>query len=343
MEQTPSDVFFTPRDDGYLRQLREEEGFWDEHEQTLSSRPPPPALQSYFNEQMTGDPNREWFETIADYGDFQHGCVLGAGPGFVETHLLAKHPQLHLIIRDISRGALERLHTLLERDFPGRSETQQIDLNFVELPADAYDLVVARSTMHHILNLEHLAYQTNRSLTADGYFFMQDVVCESRFQFSKEKKRLFEAFVEGTWDSHDSKPKFRWPDRDNWAFSPFECARSDEILEICGRYLETVSVRTAGALATSNLWVDQPGFLPPPGDSRARALIRALRHAASRMRRRMLGPRLDVELARSRENLLFSMDRIVSETGYLTPFLAFAIYRRRAAAPGPDLGNAEPL
>lgn len=343
MEQTPSDAFFTPRDDDYLRQLREEEGFWDEHEQTLSSRPPPPALQSYLNERMTGDPNREWFETIADYGEFQHGCVLGAGPGFVETHLLAKHPQLRLMIHDISRGALQRLHTRLERDFPGRSETQQVDLNFVELPADAYDLVVARSTMHHILNLEHLAYQTNRSLTVDGYFFMQDVVCESRFQFSEEKKRLFEAFVEATRNSYEPRPEFRWPDRDNWAFSPFECARSDEILAIFGRYLEMVSVRTAGALATSNLWVDRPGFLPPPGDSRTRTLIRTVKRAASRLRQTTLGPRLDVELARSRENLLFSIDRVLSETGYLTPFLAFAIYRHRAVTPGPDLSNAEPL
>jgi SAM-dependent methyltransferase len=342
VEQTPPDILFTQRDDHYLRQLREEEAFWDEHEQTLSSRPPPPTLQSYLNERMTGDPNREWFETIEDYGDFQRGCVLGAGPGFVETHLLAKHPKLHLTILDISRGALQRFHDRLERDFPGRSETQQVDLNFVEFPADTYDLVVARSTMHHMLNLEHLAFQTNRSLTADGRFFMQDVVCESRLQFSEEKKRLFEMFMDATRDSYQPRPEFRWPDRDNSAFSPFECARSEEILEIFGRYLEEVSVQTAGALTTSQLWVERLGFQPPSESSRMRALAREVRRTASRLRQMMLGQRLDVALARSRENLLFSIDRIVSETGFLKPFLAFAIYRRRAGPAGPGVSEAEP-
>ena len=179
----PEDIFHVSPDEEYLRMLREEEEFWDTHIDTPLSKTPRPAVQRYLNERLTGDPEKMWYQTIGDEGEFTNGCVFGAGPGQVEEHLLGRHPGLRLTIFDISGEALSRLQKRLDEQYPGRVDMRQQDLNFVELPAEAYDLAVADSSIHHLVNLEHFAFQVSRSLTPAGRFSMEDVVGESYFQF----------------------------------------------------------------------------------------------------------------------------------------------------------------
>ena len=218
----------SPDDEEYLRMLREEEEFWDGKIETLLTKTPGPAFQRYINERLTGDPEKLWYQTIGDEGEFTRGCVFGAGPGKVEEHLLGRHPQLHLTIFDISGEALGRLQRRLDDQFPGRAETRKQDLNFVDLPAGAYDLAVANSTIHHLVNLEHFAFQVNRGLTQEGRFFMADFVAESYFQFSEEKKRIYQTFVNATRNRTEPRTKIVWPSRDDWTYSPFEAARSGD-------------------------------------------------------------------------------------------------------------------
>ena len=189
----PEDFFHVKQDDEeYVQMLREEEEFWDGRIETLLTKTPGPAVQRYVNERLTGDAEKLWYQTIGDEGEFTSGCVFGAGPGQVEEDLLARHPQVQLTIFDISGEALSRLQTRLDERYAGRAETRQQDLNFVDLPTEAYDLAVANSSIHHLVNLEHFAFQVNNSLVPRGRFFMQDVVGESYFQFTEDKKRMFQ-------------------------------------------------------------------------------------------------------------------------------------------------------
>ena len=111
----PQDMFIVSEDDEeYVRMLREEEVFWDTQIDTPLAREPRPAIQRYLNERLTGDPEKLWYQTIGDEGEFTSGCVFGAGPGQVEEHLLERHPQLHLTIFDISSEALARLQKRLD-------------------------------------------------------------------------------------------------------------------------------------------------------------------------------------------------------------------------------------
>ena len=311
----PPDIFHVTRDEDYRRRLREEEAFWDGRAETLLSRTPRPAVQRYLNERMTGDPERRWYETISDHGDFRSGCVLGAGPGHVEELLLQRHEQLRLTVLDISTDALSRLQDRLDATFPGRAETRQEDLNFVSLDAAAYDLVVANSSIHHILNLEHLASAINQALTPEGLFFMEDTVGESFFQFSDEKKGLFETLVRAT---EGSGPRFAWPDRSRWPFSPFESARSGEILEVFARYLHEAQVRTAAALTALII------FAQRRKGRRERIMQAVLGQVVRR--------RIDAKQGRARGELLFALDALACDSGYLRPGLAFAIYRKRGRA-----------
>jgi SAM-dependent methyltransferase len=326
-EPPPPDIFHVTRDDDYLRQLRAEEEFWDKRVETPLSRTPPPMVQGYYNERLTGRTDRQWFEMIDDFGDFRRGCALGAGPGKVESYLLDRHKQLCLTFYDISGEALARVHGRLEKEFPGRTDTRQEDLNFVTLPAETYDLIIANSSVHHIMNLEHLAFQVNKCLTPEGHFFMYDNVGESYFQFSEEKKRLFQALAQATMDYPGRSAPIQWPDRSNWTFSPFESARSEEILDVFRRYLEEVRVRTVGALLSLTMFA-QGGSAPPQSRAALSTRWRRLLSAAA-LRARLRRRKIDVDRARARTELLFMLDRIVTETGYLKPGLAFAIYRKR--------------
>lgn len=321
------DIYYVERDEHYLRQLQEEAQYWDDHPETLTSKMALDKIQQYQNERLTGNPKRQWFEMISDYGEFRRGCVLGAGPGDAESELLRQYEQLHLTIYDISGESLARLQDHLEHEFPGRTKTRQDDLNFVTLPANTYDLFVSNASIHHIPNLEHLAFQVNASLTQDGFFFLRDTVGESYFQFSEEKKRLFQAFRTATAEDAGRNMQIQWPDLDNWNDSPFESVRSGDILDVFGTYLRNVRVGTCSALFELTLFAEPALNTSRTGIYRIRGvgrLVGAIRALRSRLRRKANFTR-----AWSKGDLLIMMDKILSETGYLQPGLAFAIYQKR--------------
>lgn len=320
--RAPQDKFHVREDDEeYIQMLREEEEFWDARIDTPLAREPMPAVQRYRNERYTGDPEKLWYETIGDEGEFTNGCVFGAGPGKLEEHLLGRHPRLRLTIFDISSDALSRLQSLLDERYPGRVETRHQDLNFIELPPDTYDLLVANASIHHLVNLEHVAFQVSRSMTPQGRLFMEDVVGESYFRFAEEKKRIFQTFVTATHDSAAPPVQIRWPSREHdWALmSPFESVRSGNILEVFERYLLPLRIRTVGALLVLTLFV-HPDF------------SRGLRHRVlSAVRRRLLGSRPSLAQGISSGELLFLLDSQMCDEGRLVPGQAFVIYAKRTS------------
>ena len=308
----------SPDDEEYLRMLREEAEFWDSRTETLLSNTPRRSIQRYLNERLAGGPDKLWHQTIGDEGEFTNGCIFGAGPGEVEEHLLARHPRLNLIIFDISGDALARLQSRLDQTFPGRAVTQKQDLNFVDLPDEAYDLAIAISSVHHLVNLEHFAFQVSHSLTSEGRFFMHDAVFESYFQFTEEKKRMFQTYVDATRDSSEPRFKIVWPSRDSWEYSPFECARSGEILDIFARYLSPLRIRTAGSLLALTLFLQ-------PDESRGR-----WRRVINEVRTKLLGRGLNVTRGVARGELLFLLDGLMCDSGRLVPGQAFGIYGKRS-------------
>ena len=153
---SPPDVYHVERDEAYLRDLRAEEEFWDARSVTpLSEGCDVPEFQRHWNEGHTGDAEKEWFQTIPDFGQFRRGCVLGAGPGRVESYVLERQTDLQLTIYDISGEALGRLYEHLQQTHPGRAQTRQEDLNFVTLGENNYDLIIANSSMHCSLLRRH--------------------------------------------------------------------------------------------------------------------------------------------------------------------------------------------
>ncbi len=121
-------------------------------------------VDRYTNERFTGDPAVGWERAIARRGPFRRGLVLGLSALRVEGEILATNPGLHLTFMDLSAGSLARRADVLGARFPGRVATVCADLNFVELEPDAYDLIASSASLHHVTNLEHLAWQINAAL-----------------------------------------------------------------------------------------------------------------------------------------------------------------------------------
>ncbi len=146
---------------------------------------------------------------------------------------------------------------------------------------------------------------------------MEDVVGESYFQFSDEKKRIFQTIMDATRDSGDPQFKIDWPSRDNWTFSPFESVRSGEILDVFERYCLPLRIRTASALLSLTLMVR-------PVDSKGR-----LRRKIDSLKMRLFGSRRTTAQGTSRLELLCLLDGLMCDSGRLVPGQAFGIYGKR--------------
>lgn len=318
-----------PDDPAYVEMARAEAAFWqDVHPYGLESIeqhfPNDGPVERNANLRFTGDAGTHWYDVIPRYGPFRNGLLLGTSALNTEARILESNPSLVLTIVDISPGALARREAGLGARFPGRVHTQVADFNFLDLPSDAYDAIISASSLHHVTNLEHLAYQINRALTPGGHVFVHDYVGEPRFQFSETKKRLFEVL----WDRDMARDGLRGPGvhwMDESDLSPFCGRRSDETLGVLGTYLDAVSIRTRGALARAIQRCTPAGAVNPHPVAKARRVVRRFR---SRTTARITkAPPLYVT-ARLLDELFWVGD-LLSDAGLLLPSNAFAIYRKR--------------
>ncbi|HJQ84367.1 MAG TPA: hypothetical protein VKA21_09850 [Candidatus Binatia bacterium] len=96
-------------------------------------------VERHFDRRFTDDEAVHWYETFPRHGRFRRGAILGTSSLVLEARILETNLDLHATFFDISDGALARRRELLGSRFPGRVATEAADLNFVELPANAYD------------------------------------------------------------------------------------------------------------------------------------------------------------------------------------------------------------
>jgi SAM-dependent methyltransferase len=321
----------TPDDAEYLRLAAAEAAFWQRADggflEDMEVHGVNTPVERYTNRRFTGDERTYWFESIAATGPYRRGLILGASAMGQDARILDMNPGLHLTVCDISAGALGRWQQELGARFPGRIDTTTVDLNFADLPEAEYDLVVSSSTLHHVINLEHLAAQINRTLTPTGRFFLQDYVGESFYRFEPQKKRVME-FLHNRDIARQKgrKPGLIWLNEDRDRFSPFCAIRSGDILDVMGDALRQEKLRTAGAITGLLLYT-------APADGARVGGVHLLRERIARRARKALpllrGRAKSSILGETYMQELLLVDGVVSEVGLLKPFNAFAVYTKR--------------
>ena len=321
-----------PDDSEYLRQLQAEADFFDKPHFLSADQEMPPT--GYWNERFTGDPRISWFESIPQYGTFRRGWSFGAAL-YLQRGLMEQNPQLHLTVYDISEESLAAIERDAAARFPGRVALERTDLNFAELPAGTFDMIVSDSCLHHLINLEYVAQQINHALTPEGYFFLRDYTGETRFHFTDAKRRAFEAALRHAGSRQQALQNWTvdWPDLDHAGpdeFSPFEAVRSEDTLGILRAALREEFVRPAGALLGLVLFAHPPQVYAGVPDEDA-SFYRRARFAVGRMRNRFFSQRQPGyrDLATPLALEIAPIDRVISEAGLLLPMLSFSMYRKK--------------
>jgi SAM-dependent methyltransferase len=172
---------------------------------------------------------------------FEHGLTLGCGAGRCERDLISRGVCRSFHGIDISEKAIDRARQIAkEQDLPLTYEVA--DLNFVELPEKAFDLVVAQTCLHHILFLEHVAAQIWRSLKSNGCLWIHDFIGETQFQYDLKRVSIAnqilvilpEKFrknkITGRLVTEITRPE------PGHLGSPFESIRSSEIVPVFQRW-----------------------------------------------------------------------------------------------------------
>ncbi len=185
----------------------------------------------------------------------QRAVTLGSGHGelergFSQYNLASLHEGI-----DIADGAVSEARRLAADAGFSHIRYQVGDLNSVRLPESAYDVVFGVMSIHHVRALEHLFRQVSMALKPEGYFFLDEFIGPSQFQWPEHQlaaineqvavmPELFKAMVSDR--SMMKTPVARHTIEEMNSSDPSEAIRSAEILQLLPRYFEVVEVRGYG-------------------------------------------------------------------------------------------------
>ena len=119
----------------------------------------------------------------------ERGLSLGCGSGRAERHLIQAGVCSSFHGIDIADDAIEKARGYAA-DEKVECTYEVQDLNTLSLPREEYDLVVAQTSLHHVLRLEHVLDAVRSSLKPMGVFWVHDYIGESQFQFSDDRLRI---------------------------------------------------------------------------------------------------------------------------------------------------------
>lgn len=163
--------------------------------------------------------NKDWINFVKKFGPFNKAIVLGGGNTDLEEYLTKNN-----IVKEI-----ENLDIIVNTENNNKTNTFN-DLNFVELPSGEYDLIIAKSILHHIINLEHLLLQVNNALTKNGLFVVFEYIGENKQQWERHKIKIINDYL----DISDIIPNYSFKKSNHNYYNdwPFESIRSQDIPEL---------------------------------------------------------------------------------------------------------------
>jgi SAM-dependent methyltransferase len=142
------------------------------------------------------------------------------------------------------------------------------DLNTIKLERQAYDVIFGISSVHHIDNLEHLFRQVQQALKPGGYFFLDEFIGPSRFQWTDaqlqsmngELRRLPKELRRRISDRNKFKERvIRETVAEIIASDPSEAVRSSEIVPLLNEYFKIVEIKGYGGAILHQLLYDIAG------------------------------------------------------------------------------------
>jgi len=218
----------------------------------------------------------DWLDDLVSRGPFADAAVLGCDDEDFERRWVERRASARLDVYELSARVLAGVGESL----PSREGVRLVaaDLNFVELPAAAYDVVWSSGVLHHVANLERLYDQVARALRPGGLFALHDYVGERRLQYGAARLARINAVLA------DVPARFRRGGIDRVqapgpeTLSPFCGVRADEVVPLAEARFEVVHRVEQGPLFPLYFMLDVAGMAREDPDAFAR-LVAAERAA----------------------------------------------------------------
>ncbi len=156
-------------------------------------------------------------------------------------------------VMDLAEGLLDKQRRMASKRGIKDIEYRKQDLNEVVLEKNAYDVIFAVGTIHHVENLELLFEQINGALKGDGKFIIREYIGPNRLQFTDTQLSIINEILSilpekyRTMNNGSIKKIAQRPDMNYLIkIDPSESARSQDIIEVMKERLEITTLSYTG-------------------------------------------------------------------------------------------------
>lgn len=225
-----------------------------------------PQISARWNAMITGDPGKTYFQYVAEelLSGLHDATVLsiccGTGDWEREWAQWCTFKRLEGI--DLSPHRLEIAKAKAAAAGFADWRYTVADANEIKLPAESYDLVLAKAALHHIVNLEHLSAEIKKALRPHGLFIVLDFVGPTRFQWTNRQLSVVNGVLEilppeykylisnpGSLKQRVARPDIKWMIQ----IDPSEAVRSEEIPALLRHYFTIMEWKALGGGAVTPL------------------------------------------------------------------------------------------
>jgi 2-polyprenyl-3-methyl-5-hydroxy-6-metoxy-1,4-benzoquinol methylase len=215
------------------------------------------AVQARLNVLASGDPHKNRFNYFMENFlrlPVERAITLGCGHGELERGLFNYNFAKRHDAVDISEGAIEQARKHAAEAGVANVHYRVADLNTIELPRYAYDVIFGIGSFHHVVNIERLLVQVSLGLKPGGYLFLDEYVGPNQFQWSDQQLDIINEQIEAMPQRfrqcldapHMKMPLKRHTIEEMNAADPSEAIRSEDILKHVQSLFAPVVIRNCG-------------------------------------------------------------------------------------------------
>jgi SAM-dependent methyltransferase len=219
-----------------------------------------PIVQERLNFLVSGDVHRNRFEHFMDRYmkgrmPVERALTLGCGHGELERGLVQYNFATRHEGVDIADGAVAEAKRLAREAGMTSIFYSVADMNSIQLPKNTYDVIFGVGSIHHVARLEHLFQQVAESLKPDGFFFLDEYVGPSLFQWTDQQLAAINraaAALPARYRMCVDKPQQPKPPvtrptvAEMHAIDPSEAVRSSEIVRLLPEYFRVLETKGVG-------------------------------------------------------------------------------------------------
>lgn len=156
------------------------------------------AVLRRLNVKVSGDPKTDWITYtlnthLAGRLPLERCLSLGCGRGWLERQLAGMGAFEACDAYDVAPDSIDEARQLAAAQGYQHIHYAVADINHLELPAQAYDMVWVSGAIHHFERLEHVCAQIQQGLKPQGLLVLNEYVGPSRFQFPVRQREVLQA------------------------------------------------------------------------------------------------------------------------------------------------------